>query len=129
MSATNVWPWPADTTQLDYARRLLQGYRTALLEVDAETCGKIDDFAKTHGHHWVKPMLVTVDDDDLVDAAEAAAIAGVAVQTIYQWAYRKHIHRHYSEGHPTRYRVGEVLSFADETRRKRTEKLTGHRSV
>ena len=126
---TNAWPWPADTTQLDYARRLLQGYRTALLEVDAETCGKIDEFATTHGHHWVKPMLITVGDDDLVDAAEAAAIAGVAVQTIYQWAYRKHIARHYSEGHPTRYRVGEVLAFSDETRRKRTEKLTGHRSV
>ena len=116
---TNAWPWQADTTQLDFARRLLQGYRTALLEADAETCKKLDDFATTHGHHWVKPMLVTVGDDDLVDAAEAAAIAGVAAQTIRQWAYRKHIQRHHAAGHPTRYRVGEVLAFADEARIRR----------
>lgn len=119
MTATNVWPWPTDTTQLDFARRLLQGYRAALLDVDAESCGKLDEFATAHGHHWVKPMLVTVGDDDLVDAAEAAAIAGVAVQTIRQWAYRKHIARHYAVGHPTRYRVGEVLTFADEVRNRR----------
>ena len=126
---TSVWPWQADTTQLDFARRLLQGYRTALFEAAPETCRQLDDFATTHGHHWVKPMLVTVGDDDLVDAAEAAAIAGVAQQTIYQWAYRKHIQRHYMEGHPTRYRVGDVLAHLDETRKKRTGGSTGHRSV
>ena len=122
---SNTWPWPADTTQLDFARRLLQCYRTALMDIDPKSCSKLDEFATTHGHTWVSPAPIIAADDDLIDATEAAAIAGVAVQTIRQWAYRQHIQRHYANGHPTRYRVGDILGYLEETRRKRLKGRTG----
>lgn len=95
------------------------------MDIDPKSCSKLDEFATTHGHTWVSPAPIVAADDDLIDATEAAALAGVAVQTIRQWAYRQHIQRHYANGHPTRYRVGDILSYLEETRRKRLKGRTG----
>ena len=122
------WPWPADTS-LDIARRLLQSYRGALMNIDPEACKQIDAHATGLGQGWVAPKVETVDPDDLVVAADAAEIAGVTVYVIRQWAYRKYIPRHHAEGHPTRYRVGDILDHVASVRRQRAERRTGQRST
>lgn len=122
------WPWPADTS-LDIARRLLQSYRQALMSIDPESCRLIDVHAATVGQGWVAPKVETVDLDDLVVAADAAALAGVTVQVIRQWAYRGYIPRHHAAGHPTRHRVGDVLDHVAKVRRERAQRRTGQRST
>lgn len=92
---TSKWPWPADSP-LDIARRLLQSYRSALEQIDPEACRLIDANAADLGQGWVNPKIETVNPDDLVSAVEAAALVGVEVATIYQWASRKHIPRHHA---------------------------------
>lgn len=118
------WPWPADTS-LDIARRLLQSYRGALMNIDPEACRLIDVHAATVGQGWVAPKVETVDLDDLVVAADAADIAGVTVQVIRQWAYRKYIPRHHANGRPTRYRVGDVLDHVAKVRQTRAQTRSG----
>lgn len=118
------WPWPADTS-LDIARRLLQSYRGALMNIDPEACRLIDVHAATVGQGWVAPKVETVDLDDLVVAADAADIAGVTVQVIRQWAYRKYIPRHHANGQPTRYRVGDVLNHVAKVRQTRAQTRSG----
>lgn len=115
---TSKWPWPADSP-IDIARRLLQSYRLALQQIDPESCRLIDVHATTIGQGWVAPKVETVNPDDLVSAAEAAELIGVEVNTIYQWATRKHVPRHHAAGHPTRYRVGDVLEHVAKIRRAR----------
>ena len=115
---TSKWPWPADSP-LDIARRLLQSYRSALKQIDPEACRRIDDDATNLGQGWVAPRVETVNPDDLVSAVDAAALVGVEVATIYQWASRKHIPRHHTTGRPTRYRVGDILDHVAASRRAR----------
>lgn len=122
------WPWPADTS-LDIARRLLQSYRSALMNIDPEACRLIDVHATSLGQGWVAPKVETVNPDDLVVAADAADIAGVTPYVIRQWAYRQHIPRHRTAGHPTRYRVGDVLDHVARVRQTRSQARTGQPPV
>ncbi|WP_072814293.1 helix-turn-helix domain-containing protein [Rhodococcus zopfii] len=112
------WPWPADTP-LDRARRIAQSYREALAAIAPDRCAQLDDRAREYGQDWVTPQLVTFGMDDLLTAIEAAELAGVTAQVIYQWAYRGHLPRCAGPDGSTRYRAGDVLDHVARTRRRR----------
>lgn len=112
------WPWPADTP-LDIARRLAQAYRTQLANSDPEACERLDAEAVAFGQTWIVPATVCFDEDDIVLPSEAAELAGVTTEVIYQWASRGHIPRRPGPAGRTGYRVGDVLEYLTKTRQKR----------
>lgn len=112
------WPWPADTP-LDIARRIAQSYRTQLANSDPEACETLDRFAVEFGQTWITPAPVHFGEDDIVLAPEAAELAGVTAQVVFQWAYRGHIQRRPGPGGRTGFRVGDVLDHVAKTRQKR----------
>ncbi|WP_064075897.1 hypothetical protein [Prescottella equi] len=122
---SGLWPWPADTP-VDIARRLLQSYREALQRRDPEACSRIDAQAQAFGQGWVVPRLETVDVDALVSGVEAAELAGVEPQVIWQWAYRGHIPRRTGVDGSTCYRVGDVLDHQARQRRRRGARRRRH---
>ncbi|MBM4525162.1 hypothetical protein GS462_11140 [Rhodococcus hoagii] len=114
------WPWPADTP-LDIARRLAQAYRTQLANSDPEACERLDAEATEFGQTWIVPATVHFDEDDIVLAPEAAELAGVTTEVIYQWAARAHIPRRPGPAGRTGFRVGDVLDHVTKTRQKRAQ--------
>lgn len=112
------WPWPADTP-LDIARRIAQAYRTQLANSDPEACEVLDASAAEYGQTWILPNTVHFDEDDIVLAPEAAELAGVTTQVVFQWAYRGHIPRRPGPAGRTGFRVGDVLDHVARTRQKR----------
>lgn len=114
------WPWPADTSR-DIARRLAQAYRTQLANSDPEACERLDAEAIGFGQTWIVPAPVHFDEDDIVVAPEAAELAGVTAEVIYQWAARGHIPRRPGPDGRTGFRVGDVLDHVTKTRQKRAQ--------
>ncbi|EOM77284.1 DNA-binding protein [Rhodococcus rhodnii] len=117
---TRPWPFPGDS-QLDIARRLALAYRAALAERDPAACRALDAEAADFGQSWTVPQTMTVDEDDLVTAGEAADLVGVTAATVYQWAHRGYIERRTGTDGRTRYRVGDVLDHLAATRRRRAQ--------
>ncbi|QXU53626.1 helix-turn-helix domain-containing protein [Rhodococcus sp. LW-XY12] len=118
MSA-DPWPWPADT-QLDRARRIAQSYREALLALDAAKCMNLDDRARELGQAWVVPELVTIDENEMLSATDAAALVGVNRSTLYRWVDAGHLVAIYrtNKQRPL-FRSGDVLNAAAVQRRRR----------
>lgn len=90
------WPNPADTT-LDRSRFIARTWRElALKYAPAEACAALDRAATEFGETWVCPQ--PDNGAEWLTRDEAAALAGVAPDTISQWTTRGEITR-YPEGY------------------------------
>ncbi|MEV2239507.1 hypothetical protein [Micromonospora sp. NPDC049891] len=67
----NRWPHPGDNP-LVRARKIAHMYRARLRALDADACDDADRTAQQFGETWAVPKVVTADDDDLLDPADAA---------------------------------------------------------
>jgi hypothetical protein len=78
---TDRWPWPGDSP-LARARKVAVGYRTRLQTADPASCDELD--AKVHdwGETWALPKLITVDDESVLTAAQAAEYLGVSMPAV-----------------------------------------------
>lgn len=121
------WPWPADTS-LDIARRLLQSYRDVLQRMNPEVCEQLDAQAVQFGQEWVVPRSEPVDPDDLMPAADIAALFGIDVDVIHKWAHRGHIEKRANAEGARVFRVGDVLDYQARTRRERLARAGRSRS-
>lgn len=104
------WPWQ-DSTQTRL-RRIAESYRTALKEVDPETCRLIDARMIEFGQSWIcSDVIINV--EDLVTAQEAAEQFGWAPWNVHDWS-RRHpdmIPKRGSRGGKTLYRLGDILAY------------------
>jgi hypothetical protein len=67
----NPWPFPGDNSTVR-ARKVAQMYRARLRALDPSACDEADATALQFGETWAIPKVVTVNDDDLLDPADAA---------------------------------------------------------
>lgn len=110
------WPWAADTP-LDRARRLLQSYRAALMDLSPETVAALDEWAAEHGQGWVTGQRWEVHVDELLTLDEVADLAQVQLATVYRWHQRGLDYTRTVDG--LRVRVGDLLRWERERRQRR----------
>lgn len=80
---TAAWPWPGDSP-LAIARKIAIAYRTRLHAARPDLCEQLDAQATAWGQTWVTPSLLTVPDDDVLTARQAADYLGVSLDRIRQ---------------------------------------------
>ena len=114
-----AWPWPQDT-RIDKLKRIVDSYRTALMEVASEACHVVDGRMCEFGESWVC-------DDAVVNVEEWSTVADIYAQfgpgfepwNVHLWASR------HPDEVPLRgkrsgrnlYRVGDVLAYQVSLRR------------
>jgi len=117
--SVDPWPWPADT-QLDRARRIAQSYRDELHKLAPERCAQLDERARRFGQGWVVPELVTINENEMLSATDAAALVNVNRSTLYRWVEAGHLGVAYRTGKQRpQFRAGDVLTAAAAQRRRR----------
>lgn len=105
------WPHPGDRP-VDRARQVAAAYRDALLRVAPAECAAIDQAAREVGEDWVIPQTARHQPDDLVTAAEAAALTGRSVRWVYAWIAADRDTRVKASTTPIRVRAGDVQEAA-----------------
>lgn len=108
------WPWP-DSTQ-DRLRRIIDVYRTCLMEADEHTCRLVDARMIEFGQGWVCSESV-IDVNRMVTAQEIAEEFGINTWNVHDWA-RRHpdlIPKH-KKGSRTLFRLGDVLTYQAQNR-------------
>ena len=92
-------------------RRIIDAYRSKLMEVSPAACNEVDDQMYAEGEKWVCDER-PIDPDKLMTAPEIADRIGYKVYDIRNWARRNPdaipAHR---DGRNVRYRLGDVLRF------------------
>lgn len=116
------WPYPGDSP-LARARKVAHMYRAALGAANAAMRDQCDRTAVGYGETWAIPRLITHNDDDLLNPADAAdylcttlanirrlRLAGrlVGHRTDDGWRYRVADLRILQEGRPRTRRPGTV---------------------
>lgn len=104
------WPWPRDTRE-DRLKRIIDSYRTALMEADALACRHLDARMAEFGQGWISSDII-VDVNRMVTAQEVAAEFGLQPWNVMDWA-RRHpdkIPKH-KQGGRTLFRLGDVLAY------------------
>jgi hypothetical protein len=114
---TGKGPFPGDSP-VAIARRVANAYRSALRLNSRSYCDEIDQQMIGMGQRWVVPQLVTANNDDYVDAEQAADLAGVKMDTIRQWRARGRLHGELT-ANGWRYLVGDVRAVAEGVRTRR----------
>ena len=74
------------------------------------------------------PRSEPVDPDDLMPAAEIAALFGIDVDVIHKWAHRRHIEKRANAEGARVFRLGDVLDYQARTRRERLARAGRSRS-
>lgn len=121
MSAKDPWPWPADTPT-ERARRVARSYRDALQRHAPEECEQLDERTRKLGQGWIIPAILTVDPDDLLTRFQAGDYCGVRAKTISEWRQRGLKVTPTPDG--DRYRVGDLIEYQAELRRKRISRAS-----
>ncbi|MBF4194610.1 hypothetical protein [Mycolicibacterium phlei] len=105
------WPWPNDTRE-DRLKRIIDSYRTALMEVDPQTCRLIDARMVAYGQKWITSDVV-VDVERLVTAQEVAEQFDINPWNVHDWA-RRHpdkIPRRGKKNGKTLFRLGDIIAY------------------
>lgn len=94
----------------DY-RRIIDAYRTKLMEVNPSACNEVDDYLWETGEGWVSDTR-EIDLDQLWTAREISERFGVTQQNVRDWA-RRHPDKitTHKRGHKALYSVREVLHY------------------
>lgn len=114
------WPFPGDSA-LDRSRRIARSYRTELYAVDPDRCIELDNKARLLGEGWVAPEQAVFTVDDMLTAPQIAEILGVQPATVRQWGARHLVKRHTTLDGRTVYRLGDVIDYQADQRRRRAE--------
>lgn len=93
---------------VDRARQVAAAYRDALLRVAPAECAAIDQAAIHVREDWVIPQTARHQPDDLVTAAEAAALTGRSVRWVYAWIAADRSSRVRTSTPQIRVRAGDV---------------------
>ncbi|WP_195167162.1 helix-turn-helix domain-containing protein [Mycobacteroides abscessus] len=102
------WPWPDDTKD-DRYRRIIDHYRTALLEADKEACYLLDKRMADFGQAWISNNDI-IDVNAMMTARELSEKHGISVWTIYNWE-RMGRYRGVKTGARKLFRQGDVLKW------------------
>lgn len=105
------WPWPNDTHE-DRLKRIIDSYRSALMEADPGTCRIIDARMAEYGQGWLSSG-VRIDVERLVTAQELSQEFDINPWNVKDWA-RRHpdqIPRRGEKGGKTLYRLGDIILF------------------
>lgn len=103
------WPW--NDTREDKLRRIIDSYRTALMEADPVMCRHLDARMVEYGQGWVCSEVV-VDVNRMMSAKEIADEFGIQPWNVMDWS-RRHpdkIPKH-KRGGRTLFRLGDVLGY------------------
>lgn len=104
------WPWPRDTFE-DRMRRIIESYRTALLDCDPVACRHLDARMAECGQGWIAGDAI-IDVNRMVTAREVADTFGLSPCNVHDWA-RRHpelIPKHQKDG-KTLFRLGDILRY------------------
>ncbi len=107
----SAWPWPEDTRE-DRLKRIIDSYRTALMDFDPALCRLVDARMVEFGQGWVCSSSV-IDVERLVTAQDVAEDFGINPWNVHDWA-RRHpdvIPKRGKVGGKTLYRLGDILAY------------------
>jgi hypothetical protein len=114
------WPYNGDTP-LVRARKIAHMYRARLRALDTHACDDADATAIGFGETWVIPRVITADDDDLLDPADAADYLCVSTAQVRQLRRTRRLHGiETAEG--WRYRVADLRALQNARPRKARQK-------
>lgn len=105
------WPWPKDTKE-DRLKRIIDSYRTALMDIDPTACRHLDARMAEFGQGWVAGNVV-IDVNNLVTAQEVAEQFGLQPWNVHDWS-RRHpdaIPKRGAKDGKTLYRLGDILAY------------------
>lgn len=108
--SSGKWPW--NDTREDRLKRIIDSYRTALMEVDPATCRLVDARMVEFGQGWVCSTTV-IDVERLVTAQEVAEEFGINPWNVHDWS-RRHpevIPKRGKSVGKTLYRLGDILNY------------------
>lgn len=105
------WPWPRDTHD-DRLKRIIDSYRTALMEADPATCRILDARMKEYGQGWIASDVI-VDVERLVTAQEVSQEFDINPWNIHDWA-RRHpdqLPKRGKKDGKTLFRLGDIITY------------------
>lgn len=108
--ATKAWPW--NDTREDRLKRIIDSYRTALMDTDPAICRQVDARMVEYGQGWVCSETV-IDVERLVTAQEVAEEFGINPWNVHDWSRRhpESIPKRGTEGGKTLFRLGDILAY------------------
>jgi hypothetical protein len=120
-----VWDWPGDSRE-DRAKRVAQSYRELLVQIargevssPIEALFVVDEFWREREQYWlITSTIDPYDDDDWINATDAADYVNSTPKAIRHWAERGHIRRRVSGGN-VYYSVADMRAYEAEKRRAR----------
>ena len=118
------WPNYLDDP-LQRARKIARMYRAHLNTTNPNLCQQADQTATSFGETWMLEREPTINPDDELTAAEAAALVNVTPNTLHKWAAMNHpdhpdqplLPRYGKRGRERTFIAGKVLEAAALVRR------------
>ena len=110
---TGHWPWPKDT-RTDKLKRIVDSYRTALLESDPAAAKIVDARMCEYGESWVcGDEPINVENEATVDELYQQFGPGFEPWNIHMWAQRApdQLPKRGKKNGKILYRVGDVLAY------------------
>lgn len=107
----SAWPWPEDTRE-DRYRRIIDSYRTALMNSDPATCRIVDARMQEFGQTWLVSGVI-VDVERLVTAQEVAEEFDINPWNVHDWASRHpdRVPRRGKRDGKTLFRLGDIIAY------------------
>lgn len=105
------WPWPRDTKE-DRYRRIIDSYRTALMETDPVACRHLDARMAEYGQGWITSNT-PVDVNRMVTAEEVSQEFDINPWNVHDWS-RRHpdmIPKQGKRDGKTLFRLGDILAY------------------
>lgn len=105
------WPWPKDTHE-DRLKRIIDSYRTALMDADPATCRILDARMAEYGQGWIASGVI-VDVERLATAQEVSEEFDINPWNIHDWA-RRHpdqIPKRGKKDGKTLFRLGDIIVY------------------
>lgn len=107
------------------SRAVARMYRAHLRAVRPDLCDQADATAAQFGEHWMLEREQTVDPDQEMTTAEAAALVNVPANTLHKWAAMNHpddptrklLPRFKKRGRERTFLAGQVMEAAVTVRR------------
>lgn len=105
------WPWSRDTHE-DRLKRIIDSYRTALMDVDPATCRLVDARMAEYGQGWISSDVI-VDVERLVTAEEVSQEFDINPWNVHQWAHRHpdQIPKRGKKDGKTLFRLGDIIAY------------------